>query len=161
VCDTLSYHSASSGIRKLITQPPDWKIGRAVTLHELDQQRAEFWSTRVEGNTYIWRAIQAACEHLLSGDEVMCNSILDASEVIHSGSLATCFDSLGHEYIVPQLCYSNPKDMQTTLSEARALDGSSKNRLIASGTAVVMKMQVCAMQLLVFMSMLCNSACLL
>ncbi|KAG5175922.1 hypothetical protein JKP88DRAFT_270922 [Tribonema minus] len=127
---------------KRITKGPPWKYGSVVTQQQLVDMRQEYFATRVEGHSYVWQVIKAACEALLEGDEELANSIMEASAVIcPTGVMTLCYDDSGLEYRVPKYCFRNPEDMRSTMDEARALQGHVA-AVLEPGESITLKMQV-------------------
>lgn len=79
---------------------------------QINQQRQEFWTTRVDGNALMWQAIRSAAEALIANDVGLASAILEASNIITpNGSLELCYDERGHQYKVPLFCLTNPTDL--------------------------------------------------
>jgi len=72
---------------------------------EIDRKRAEYWETRVEGNSTIWQALRGACE----ADEETALAILSAMSIKPiNKNLQKAYDSQGFEYDVPIFCINDP-----------------------------------------------------
>ncbi|KAI1260558.1 ubiquitin domain-containing protein [Xylariaceae sp. FL1019] len=114
---------------------------RAWTRNHLDQQRIEFFDTRVTGRPEVWQVIRGALEVLWgadssesSSDETISNSadalataqsILTAAEVtLPTGDLANgVYDSLGNYYSLPEWIVSDPTNIA---EDSRAQSKSTK-----------------------------------
>jgi len=97
---------------KRVTIPKKWKYGSKITVEDLAKMREEFWHTRVDGNQAMWLSLKGAADALIEGREDMANSLLQAAQITTpEGSLLSCYDELGHEYVVPKWGYSNPSDL--------------------------------------------------
>ncbi|KHN98611.1 Ubiquitin [Metarhizium album ARSEF 1941] len=99
-----------------------WKSAdRQWTKQQLDDERAEFFDTRVSGRSEIWQTIHAAVTVLQEPGGEGCDalgtaqSILSAAEIsLPTGDLANgVYDSLGNYYQLPQWVVSDPSNIST------------------------------------------------
>lgn len=44
---------------------------------QLNQQRQEFWATRIDGHSIIWQALHSAADAMLANDIALANAILE------------------------------------------------------------------------------------
>ncbi|KID86381.1 Ubiquitin, partial [Metarhizium majus ARSEF 297] len=94
---------------------------RQWTKQQLDNERAEFFDTRVTGRSEIWQTIRAAVAVLQEpggeGSDALATaqSILSAAEIsLPTGDLANgVYDSLGNYYQLPQWVVSDPSNLAT------------------------------------------------
>ncbi|OAQ64133.2 ubiquitin supergroup [Pochonia chlamydosporia 170] len=92
---------------------------RRWTRQQLDDERADFFDTRVTGRPEIWQTIRAAVSVLQEpgGDSpdglATAQSILSAAEIsLPTGDLANgVYDSLGNYYQLPQWVVSDPSNI--------------------------------------------------
>ncbi|KAL5336946.1 hypothetical protein BJX70DRAFT_259172 [Aspergillus crustosus] len=79
----------------------------------LDQERKEFFETRVTGRAEIWAALSTAISLMQNGDLVTAQSILDAAGVtIPTGDLCQgCYDERGVLYRLPRCIVSDPENL--------------------------------------------------
>jgi len=127
---------------KRVTVPKKWKYGSKVTMADLTKMREEFWHTRVDGNQAMWLALKGAAEALIEGREDLANSLLQASQIsTPEGNLLTCYDELGHEYVVPKWGYSNPSDL-VVQSAKEPLQVASFSSRLGGGDPVTVHFRV-------------------
>ena len=102
---------------------------RAWTRTQIDQERREFFETRVTGRAEIWAALAAAISLLHMGDIATAQSIVDAAGItIPTGDLCEgCYDEQGALYRLPQCIVSDPENMV----EGSSLDESAENDIEA------------------------------
>lgn len=91
------------------------------TRHDLDQERVEFFDTRVTGRAEIWQTLKASLEVLWSGGDpgeddsglATAQTILDAAGItIPSGDLVGgAYDPFGNHYTLPEHIVSDPTNM--------------------------------------------------
>lgn len=75
----------------------------------------------------MWQSIRSAAEALLDGDTALANAILEATNIISpSGTLEVVYDERGHQYKVPQYCYSVPLEL-TSPEQVPVVAVSSKD----------------------------------
>lgn len=96
-------------------------VGRFWTRAELDQERTDFFDTRVAEHKEIWQAIHTALAVLWTGGEgvdddeglATAQQILAAAEItVPSGDLVDgAYDSLGAFYALPEPIVSDPVNM--------------------------------------------------
>lgn len=104
---------------------------RAWTRAQLDQERREFFETRVTGHPEVWVALAAAISFMQSGDIYTAQSIIDAAGVtVPTGDLCEgCYDQQGALYRLPQCIVSDPENMvedsPLDVSGANDLDGDT------------------------------------
>ena len=92
--------------------PGSWRSKRPMTRAELDNQREEFWHTRVEGIAQIWDALRACAEALDNEDLGLASAIVEASQItLPDGALQLCYDERGNEYAVPTFCTRTPSNL--------------------------------------------------
>lgn len=92
---------------------------RRWTRQKLDNERTEFFDTRVTGRPEIWQTIHAAVDVLQEPGGEACDglataqSILSAAEIsLPTGDLANgVYDSLGNYYQLPQWVVSDPNNL--------------------------------------------------
>lgn len=112
-----------------------------ISLEELQQQRTEFWDSRVEGNKDMWNALHSAADAFLANDESLAHAILTASGInLPNGTLELCYDELGYEYKVPTFCFITPQNIVTTKPNIDKLDNVSKKTII--GKPLPLKVRV-------------------
>ncbi|TWU73995.1 hypothetical protein ED733_005524 [Metarhizium rileyi] len=91
------------------------------TRQRLDDERAEFFDTRVTGRSEVWQTIHAAVTVLQEAEGegydalVTAQSILSAAEIsLPTGDLSNgVYDSLGNYYQLPQWVVSDPSNIFT------------------------------------------------
>lgn len=100
---------------------------RTWTRTQLDQERREFFETRVTGRSEVWAALAAAISLMRSGDLTTAQSIIDAAGVtVPTGDLCEgCYDQQGALYRLPQCIVSDPENM----IEGSSMDESANNDL--------------------------------
>lgn len=92
---------------------------RRWTRQQLDNERTEFFDTRVTGRPEIWQTVRAAVDVLQEPGGEGCDalataqSILSAAEIsLPTGDLANgVYDSLGNYYQLPQWVVSDPSNV--------------------------------------------------
>ncbi|KAI4130179.1 MAG: hypothetical protein LQ347_003489 [Umbilicaria vellea] len=91
-------------------RPHVWNSKRQWTRPELDQEREEFFDTRVTGRQEIWGTLKMAVSLLADGQVQNAQGILDASGVtIPTGDLANgAYDEMGNLYQLPEQVISDP-----------------------------------------------------
>ncbi|KAB8238936.1 ubiquitin domain-containing protein [Aspergillus alliaceus] len=115
---------------------------RLWTRAQLDQERKEFFETRVTGRTEVWAALSASISFMQTGDLTTAQSIIDAAGVtVPTGDLCQgCYDEQGVLYRLPQCIVANPENMvQSNLADddfdtddaKLSLDEESGDELIA------------------------------
>lgn len=97
--------------------------GRPINPQQLEEERRQFWETRVGGDVNMWNSLRTAAEACLSGDLPLANAILEASNLsTPHGTLEVCYDERGYEYVLPAYCRMNPNDLiissSTTTTQA-------------------------------------------
>ncbi|GMF72759.1 unnamed protein product [Aspergillus oryzae] len=109
---------------------------------QLDQERKEFFETRVTGKPEIWAALSAAISLMHTGDLTTAQSIIDAAGVtVPTGDLCQgAYDEQGVLYRLPQCIVSDPENLvKSNLGEddfdtddgKLSLDEESGDELIA------------------------------
>ncbi|OSS45790.1 hypothetical protein B5807_09674 [Epicoccum nigrum] len=85
-------------------------LSKAWTRARLEQERRDWWDTRVTGDTQVWRCLQAATEVLQGGDVATAQSLLDATGcTCPTGQLwSRVYDDRGNEYKVPEWLVLEP-----------------------------------------------------
>ncbi|RJE26375.1 ubiquitin domain protein [Aspergillus sclerotialis] len=80
---------------------------------QLDQERKEFFETRVTGRQEVWAALSATISFMYAGDYATAQSIIDAAGVtVPTGDLCEgCYDERGVLYRLPQCIVSDPENM--------------------------------------------------
>ncbi|KAJ1394438.1 hypothetical protein B484DRAFT_459161, partial [Ochromonadaceae sp. CCMP2298] len=90
----------------------NYRHGSQLTLRELERLRAEFWTTRTEGNALMWINIRSAAEALVSNDLPLANAILLACNIVSpTGNMDMLYDERGAQYKVPIYCIANPVEL--------------------------------------------------
>ena len=86
---------------------------RTWTRMQLDQERREFFETRVTGRPEIWTALAACISLLRTGDIATAQSIIDAAGItVPTGDLCEgCYDEQGGLYRLPQCIVSDPENL--------------------------------------------------
>ncbi|KAJ5204362.1 uncharacterized protein N7498_005241 [Penicillium cinerascens] len=89
---------------------------RTWTRAELDQERREFFETRVTGRPEVWAALSTAITLMRENDLATAQSIVDAVGVtIPTGDLCEgCYDEQGVLYRLPQCIVNDPENMAKT-----------------------------------------------
>ncbi|KAL4872775.1 hypothetical protein BDV12DRAFT_161500, partial [Aspergillus spectabilis] len=79
----------------------------------LDQERKEFFETRVTGCPEVWAALSTAITLMQAGDLVTAQSIVDAAGVtVPTGNLCQgCYDERGVLYRLPRCIVSDPENI--------------------------------------------------
>jgi len=99
-----------------------WRHGSSISVEAVARQREEFWETRTSGQPMIWNALKAAAEAVLAGDFDHANAVLTATNIMTPrGTLELAYDELGTEYKVPQVCFSDPMDVDKGQNSAAAM----------------------------------------
>ncbi|KAJ5770994.1 uncharacterized protein N7511_003045 [Penicillium nucicola] len=91
-----------------------WRSKRRTwTRAQLDQERTEFFETRVTGRAEVWAAIASAISLMRTGDLATAQSIVDAAGItVPTGDLCEgCYDQQGVLYRLPQCIVSDPENM--------------------------------------------------
>ncbi|KAE8355552.1 hypothetical protein BDV28DRAFT_128670 [Aspergillus coremiiformis] len=101
---------------------------RLWTRVQLDQERREFFETRVTGRPEVWVALSAAISFMQTDDLTTAQSIVDAAGItVPTGDLCQgCYDEQGVLYRLPQCIVGDPENMlQSNLAdnEFDAADG--------------------------------------
>lgn len=70
-----------------LTRPANYRHGSSsggseITQRMLNNQRSEFWATRVEGSSQIWGALRTSCEALLENDLSLANAIIEVGTAV-------------------------------------------------------------------------------
>ncbi|KAF7589625.1 hypothetical protein BBP40_004041 [Aspergillus hancockii] len=115
---------------------------RLWTRAQLEQERKEFFETRVTGRSEIWAALSSAISLMQAGELATAQGIIDAAGVtVPTGDLCQgCYDEQGVLYRLPQCIVGNPENMvQPSLAEddfdtdddKLSLDEESGDELIA------------------------------
>ncbi|KKK17270.1 ubiquitin domain protein [Aspergillus ochraceoroseus] len=83
----------------------------------LDQERKEFFETRVTGRPEVWTALSVALSFMRVGDLVTAQSIIDAAGItVPTGDLCQgCYDEQGALYRLPQCIVSDPENIARSL----------------------------------------------
>jgi len=111
-----------------------YQHGRSITARQLQQQRNEFWATRVDGNSQSWLALKNVSEAFLGGDIELANALLEASMITTpNGSLDLCYDERGHQYKVPMYCFADPVELLADGGSSSSSGGSSSSSSSSSG----------------------------
>ncbi|PYH99373.1 ubiquitin domain protein [Aspergillus ellipticus CBS 707.79] len=86
---------------------------RLWTRAQLDQERTEFFETRVTGRSEVWAALSTAITLVRAGDIATAQSIVDAAGVtVPTGDLCQgCYDEQGVLYRLPQCVVSDPENI--------------------------------------------------
>ncbi|PWY83071.1 ubiquitin domain protein [Aspergillus sclerotioniger CBS 115572] len=86
---------------------------RMWTRAQLDQERTEFFETRVTGRPEVWAALSAAVSLLRTGDLETAQSFVDAAGItVPTGDLCQgCYDEQGVLYRLPQCIVSDPENI--------------------------------------------------
>ncbi|KAI9928863.1 hypothetical protein ASPWEDRAFT_24838 [Aspergillus wentii DTO 134E9] len=95
-------------------RPHVWYSKRRLwTRAQLDQERREFFETRVTGKSEVWVALQAAISFIWTSDIETAQSIIDAAGVtVPTGDLCQgCYDEQGVLYRLPQCIVSDPENI--------------------------------------------------
>ncbi|KAL2818269.1 hypothetical protein BJX63DRAFT_383840 [Aspergillus granulosus] len=126
----------------------------------LDQERTEFFETRVTGRPEVWAALSTALTFMRANDLVTAQSIIDAAGVtVPTGDLCQgVYDEQGVLYRLPRCIVSDPENMVVESAEVDergettdedeeggfetddrkvALDEASGDELIGDGDGVV------------------------
>lgn len=92
---------------------------------QLDQERKEFFETRVTGRPEVWAALAAAISFMHVNDLATAQSIIDAAGVtVPTGDLCQgCYDEQGALYRLPRCIVSDPENMVQEDSASRCDDG--------------------------------------
>jgi len=91
--------------------------GRRITAQQLEQERNQFWESRVGGSIEMWQALRTCAEACHQGDLQLANAILEASNLsTPSGTLEVCYDERGYEYAIPNYCRLSPNELTANLS---------------------------------------------
>ncbi|RHZ44990.1 ubiquitin domain-containing protein [Aspergillus thermomutatus] len=92
---------------------------------QLDQERKEFFETRVTGRAEVWAALAAAISFMHANDLATAQSIIDAAGVtVPTGDLCQgCYDEQGALYRLPRCIVSDPENMVPEDSASRRDDG--------------------------------------
>jgi hypothetical protein len=92
---------------------------------QLDQERKEFFDTRVTGRAEVWAALAAAISFMHVNDLATAQSIIDAAGVtVPTGDLCQgCYDEQGALYRLPRCIVSDPENMVQEDSASRCDDG--------------------------------------
>ncbi|KAL2871993.1 uncharacterized protein BJX67DRAFT_95584 [Aspergillus lucknowensis] len=79
----------------------------------LDQERKEFFETRVTGRPEVWAALAAALSFMRADDLATAQSIIDAAGLtVPTGDLCQgCYDEQGVLYRLPRCIVSDPENM--------------------------------------------------
>ncbi|THC91043.1 hypothetical protein EYZ11_009502 [Aspergillus tanneri] len=79
---------------------------------QLDQERKEFFETRVTGRPEVWAALSAALSFLRDGDLATAQSMIDAAGItVPTGDPCQgCYDEQGVLYRLPQCIVSDPEN---------------------------------------------------
>ena len=127
-----------------VPQPPSkplsrlttrYQHGRSITARQLQQQRNEFWATRVDGNSQSWLALKNVSEAFLGGDIELANALLEASMITTpNGSLDLCYDERGHQYKVPMYCFADPVELLADGGSSSSSGGSSSSSSSSSNS---------------------------
>ncbi|KAE8149284.1 hypothetical protein BDV25DRAFT_140944 [Aspergillus avenaceus] len=114
---------------------------RLWTRIQLDQERQEFFETRVTGQPEIWAALSTAISFMRSGDLLTAQSMIDAAGItVPTGDLCQgCYDEQGVLYRLPQCIVSDPENIVQSTAEddfdtdddKLSLDEESGDELIA------------------------------
>lgn len=98
---------------------------RAWSRVQLDQERREFFETRVTGRPEVWAALSAAISMMRAGDLTTAQTIIDAAGVtVPTGDLCEgCYDEQGVLYRLPQCIVSDPENMV----ESGSIDDTANN----------------------------------
>ena len=92
------------------------------TKEEVQAKIAEFWDTRVQGDTNMWSALRAACDSADSGafHPDTAEAILKASGLtMHQGYLLVCYDELGFKYELPPFVVNEPTSYGETKTDPK------------------------------------------
>lgn len=95
-------------------RPHVWYSKRRVwSRAQLDQERKEFFETRVTGRTEVWAALSTAISMMQTGDLATAQGIIDAAGVtVPTGDLCQgCYDEQGVLYRLPQCIVSDPENL--------------------------------------------------
>ncbi|RAK97029.1 uncharacterized protein BO80DRAFT_438081 [Aspergillus ibericus CBS 121593] len=86
---------------------------RLWTRAQLDQERTEFFETRVTGRPEVWAALSAAVSLMRTGDLETAQSFVDAAGItVPTGDLCQgCYDEQGVLYRLPQCIVSDPENI--------------------------------------------------
>lgn len=86
---------------------------RTWTPTQLEQERKEFFETRVTGRPEVWTALAASISLLRTGDLATAQSIVDAAGItVPTGDLCEgCYDERGVLYRLPQCIVSDPENL--------------------------------------------------
>ncbi|KAL5356935.1 hypothetical protein BJX96DRAFT_143641 [Aspergillus floccosus] len=98
-------------------RPHIWYSKRRLwTRAQLDQERREFFETRVTGRAEIWAALATAIALMQAGDLDTAQGIVDAAGVtVPTGDFCQgAYDQQGVLYRLPQCIVSDPENMLTT-----------------------------------------------
>ncbi|KAJ5902161.1 ubiquitin domain protein [Penicillium taxi] len=83
------------------------------TRAKIDQERRDFFFTRVTGRPEVWAAIDTALTLMRAGDIATAQSIIDAAGItVPTGDFsAGCYDEQGVLYRLPRCIVSDPKNL--------------------------------------------------
>lgn len=118
-------------------QPLTDPSNQAWTRARLEQERRDWWDTRVTGDTQVWRCLQAATEALQGGDVATAQSLLDATGcTCPTGQLWNrTYDDRGNEYRVPEWLVIEPTGIVDDESEEATQTVEDKtDEIMASDT---------------------------
>lgn len=103
---------------------------------QLEQERKEFFETRVTGRDEVWAALSAAISFIRADDFATAQSMIDAVGVtVPTGDLCEgCYDEQGVLYRLPQCIVSDPENMveddsDSDFPEDDGLDPMSEDKL--------------------------------
>jgi hypothetical protein len=79
-----------------------------VSYEELQKIIEDFWSSRIEGNHFIWEILHMICNNdTLSMDEI--DSYMKSSNIVtYKGCINVAYDSKGFLYEIPNYCINDP-----------------------------------------------------
>jgi hypothetical protein len=119
--------------KRMINPPPQWRDDSIKTPDDLQKKRAEFWETASAYDPpeklQMWMALKMACE-AASIDEA--EAVITASEItLPNSNLLLAYDALGHQYVIPPYCVSEPTSFASKKEPARALPTSPAGNKLA------------------------------
>ncbi|EAW07734.1 ubiquitin domain-containing protein [Aspergillus clavatus NRRL 1] len=96
---------------------------------QLDQERKEFFETRVTGRSEVWAALATSISLMHADDLTTAQSIIDAAGVtVPTGDLCQgCYDEQGVLYRLPRCIVSDPENMVRDDSASRRGDVYNDN----------------------------------
>jgi Ubiquitin-binding domain len=131
-------------------RPHIWRSKRRIwTRSQINQEREEFFDTRVTGRAEVWAALGAAVSLLRDGETETAQGIVDAAGVtVPTGDLCEgCYDENGVLYRLPQCIVSDPDniaddsasaaghqrpdDVEDELSDRKIVSDESEDELIS------------------------------